>query len=644
MRWTWIALLAACSGSPLEGTTARMDYAQIGADFYAAPFPSETRRVDGHTSAVGFPNVRNDNDVTALIDIVEELQGFGTTSTIYFAMSAPLDSSIDSDPDPMRSWDAPVLLVDVDADSDPHPIEVRFRQDGGPFGAPNLLSILPLQGRPLAFDHRYAAVVRTSVRDAAGDALVPSQSMRDLQRGRTPEGMSATAAEDYQHALGVLSNRGIDDIAGLTVFRTQDPTSEMRAAYDAILAQPMPEIRALEWVETFDDFCVFEGATTLPTFQHGEPPNTLEGGTFEFVDGEPQLYGTEEARVLITVPRGTMPAEGYPIVVFSRTGAGGDRPLVERGVRAENGGSAIDEGSGPARDFARVGWAAISVDGPHGGMRNTSAPNWSAEQTLVFNILNMAGTRDNVRQSALELALTTRMIEDLRFDASMCPEGSADARFDDAELTMFGHSMGATISPLAVAVEPRIRALLLSGAGGSWIENIIHKQLPIPVRGGFQSILGVTGAYEIHEHDPSMMLLQWAGESADPPVYAEAIRANGAHILMMQGIIDHYILPPIANSLSLALELDLAGEALDTSVYDFTPLGDHLAFSEGEAIALPASGNQNDVTAVVVQYNQDPVEDGHEVVFQLEEPKAQYRCFLETLQRGTPVVPADSCE
>ena len=647
-----MGIVLACSGTNPDATQVRMDYAGLGDDFYAAPFPSETRRVEGRTSANGFPNVRGDGDVQALIDIANELTGFGTTSTVFFAMSGPLDPSVESDPDPSDAWDAPVLLVDVDAGTDPHPIEVRFREDGGPFGTANLLSVLPLQGRPLAFDARYAAVVRTRVLDASGAPLGVSDAVRELQRGRTPDGMSDAAAADYRHALDALAARGVDDVAGLAVFRTQDPTAELRAAYEAMLAQPLPEVRDLRHVETFDDFCAFEGITSMPTYQHGEPPNTLSGGTFEWTDGEPVLYGHEDARVLITIPRGAMPAEGWPLVVFSRTGAGGDRPLVERGVRAENGGPAIEAGSGPARDFARVGWAGISIDGPHGGMRNTRAPSWGAEQTLVFNILNMAGTRDNVRQSALELALATRMIESLSFDASDCPDTVGEARFDDAQLALFGHSMGATISPLAAAIEPRIRALLLSGAGGSWIENIIHKELPVPVRGGFQSILGVTGAWEIHEHDPSMMLLQWAGESADPPVYASAIRDNGTHVLMMQGIVDHYILPPIANALSLALELDLAGESVDTDpsfedIRQFTPLRDHLVFSGGEEIALPAAANRDGTTAVVVQHAQDPIEDGHEVVFQLDEPKAAYRCFLETLQRGEPPrvpAPGAACE
>ncbi|MBW1880568.1 MAG: hypothetical protein JRJ84_19610, partial [Deltaproteobacteria bacterium] len=74
----------------------------------------------------------------------------------------------------------------------------------------------------------------------------------------------------------------------------------------------------------------------------------------------------------------------------------------------------------------------------------------------------------------------------------------------------------------------------------------------------------------------------------------------------------------------------------------FTPLAEVLAYGGGTTIDLPASGNLSiggaEVTAVVVQHAEDGVEDGHEVMFQLPEAKAQYRCFLETFRDGIPVV------
>ena len=109
---------------------------------------------------------------------------------------------------------------------------------------------------------------------------------------------------------------------------------------------------------------------------------------------------------------------------------------------------------------------------------------------------------------------------------------------------------------------------------------------------------------------------------------------------MLQGVVDTYILPPIANALSLALGLDLAGEAIDAEDGEFDSLTTLLDLAGAQALELPVRGNRDGATRVVVQHRQGPVEDGHEVVFQTEPPKAQYRRFLETLDDpGGPEVP-----
>jgi hypothetical protein len=102
---------------------------------------------------------------------------------------------------------------------------------------------------------------------------------------------------------------------------------------------------------------------------------------------------------------------------------------------------------------------------------------------------------------------------------------------------------------------------------------------------------------------------------------------------MFQGIVDTYILPPIANATSLSLGLSLAKPALEDS------LSKLLSLSGGTEIDLPASGN------IVVQHAQDGIEDGHEIMFQRPEPKRQYRCFLESFaQGGDPRVVAPGAE
>jgi hypothetical protein len=114
------------------------------------------------------------------------------------------------------------------------------------------------------------------------------------------------------------------------------------------------------------------------------------------------------------------------------------------------------------------------------------------------------------------------------------------------------------------------------------------------------------------------------------------------HVLMVQGIVDHYILPRIANASSAALGLNLGGAAIDDNpeYVDQQRALDILPLVGRGQIALPASDDEMPVTAVLVQHPGDGIEDGHEVIFQTDPPKQQYQCFLKTWLGGTPVVPA----
>jgi hypothetical protein len=138
--------------------------------------------------------------------------------------------------------------------------------------------------------------------------------------------------------------------------------------------------------------------------------------------------------------------------------------------------------------------------------------------------------------------------------------------------------------------------------------------------------------------DPLLSLFQWACESADPPVYSRHVTLEPTvgpprHVLMMQGIVDHYILPPIADAESLSLGLDLAGPELDDTppeIAGLAPLGPLLGLVGRSSVALPVSLDLR---------SKSGVEDGHEVVFQTAGPKHQYSCFLKGLIEGVPVVP-----
>src|SRR5690606_29697451 len=152
----------------------------------------------------------------------------------------------------------------------------------------------------------------------------------------------------YVEALAALAGAGIaaSDIAGLTVFETDDPTATLERAYADARARPLPAPAAtLALTDVFPGYCVYASTIEMPGYQHGTPPYPSEGGGFvPGPDGAPTFAQGEPARIVVSVPRSTMPAAGFPVVLFSRTGAGGDRPLVDRGVRGEPGGPVLEPG------------------------------------------------------------------------------------------------------------------------------------------------------------------------------------------------------------------------------------------------------------------------------------------------------------
>lgn len=659
--------LLACSEPGGQPAQVRMQFDRAG-DFFAAPFPSDDLRrgsgpMAGSIDVSRFPNPGNVALIRQTLAILgEDARGFGLASGVFFSLRGPEDALCLPQVDDPMAADSPVVLYDLDRGLR-HPIRVGFRGDGGPFGGQNLLTLLPVQGIPLREKTRYAAVVRKAwpARLTGYDCLLPkpvsftqSAELEQLIRGERPAGLSEAGFTAYQAALVRLAGLGIAaaDVAGLATFTTDDPQATIGRFYRDLLARPRPQIEApFVRREVFADYCVYQTTIPMLDYQQGTPPYMLAGGGWA-VDGSGQPVAPHPMRsnFWLTVPRRPMPAAGYPTVVFVRTGGGGDRPLVDRVTHTTPTGPSGPAGSGPALHFTRAGYAALSVDGPLGGLRNPDAQD---EQFLIFNILNPTALRDNLRQSAIEIAQLAHIVGDLNVDTGDCLGAPARSKLDIGKLALMGHSTGSVIATLAAAIEPRYGAVLLSGAGGSWIENVLHKRKPIDVKPFAELIIGYANeGRSLHEFDPALSLVQWAAEPADAQIYAQDLiaRSPGAprHVLMMQGIVDNYIRPPIALSEAVPLGVDLAGPALDSMHPDLMNehhLLDVLPLVGGRQISLPVSGNLRPATAaptrvtgVVVQHPQDEYEDGHEVVFQTDAPKHQYRCFLSTWLTGLPTV------
>src|SRR6266581_3077551 len=141
-------------------------------------------------------------------DALDLLDGFGTTSAVYFFFSGPIDTaSLPASPVLAPALGDGVFCAEA-ATATPVPIALRFDVDTR---IPNALAVLPLPGHPLKAKTTYACVVRRSVTGDA-DAI-------------------------FDPVVATLGGAGVpaSQIAGMTVFTTQSTTADLIRIRDVVL-------------------------------------------------------------------------------------------------------------------------------------------------------------------------------------------------------------------------------------------------------------------------------------------------------------------------------------------------------------------------------------------------------------------------
>jgi predicted esterase len=616
-----LALVAAC-GSDAPPTTVNFALpGTAGADYFDLPFPGELHRAaDGSVDLSGVP--RPSELVGEYLDeFARSGYGFGTQSAIYFRLSGPVDPASLPDPNGTLAAGAAVFLVDVDPASPDHgtrvPLKLAFRPLAGQFIGPNSLVLLPYPGFVLRGATTYAAVITTAVRDAGGAPVAPAPALQAILGG----GGDATARAALQPLLDWLDAGGDAPartaVAGATVFRTQDATATMArlrdVVYDSVAAPTAAGVthyRSQSFVE------VFTGTYDAPNFQQGTPPYRVpaQGGTFQLdASGAPVPVRTETMRFAVTVPRGTMPADGWPVVLYAHGTGGNYLSLVSEGV-GDNLGRVTDADGNVVGAMATFG-----IDQVLHGPRD---PTGSNPELTFFNFQNIAGARDNVRQGAADNFQLLRLAE--RLQVTM-PDGST-ARFDASRVAFMGHSQGGLTGPGFVATEPRVRAAVLSGAGANLLLSLLGKTEPVDIPALVAGLLGE----EVDEFHPFLNLVQMYFEPGDPGNYARGFfREPGAaqpakNVFLSLGLVDHYTPLPTIMALAVAM-----------GVQPVTPVLEPVAGMDLLGLApatAPVTGNVagGAATGVVCEYQAAAGDDGHFVLFDVPAARAAYARFLAT--------------
>lgn len=470
-------------------------------------------------------------------DALDLLEGFGTTSAIWFFLSGPLDvASLPASPVVSPSLSDSVFCAEA-ATGTPVPIALRFDVDTR---IPNVLAVLPLPGKPLKPKTTYTCVLRTSV-TGGGDPIEPSADWVSVR-----DGVSANGDADaiFDPVVTVLGGAGVPaaSIAGMTVFTTEPTTDDLIRIRDNVLPlQPVPTADLTSRANlVFDTPTKLQsllgrpavGVSVIATGYYGSarfqtldpdgngalhdlpippsfvncasPTNACETTDERFTHdgmGNPIVISTPQIPFTVSIPSGAPPAGGWPIII-QQHGLGGQRDTVvafaeqdaARGF-ASIGIDAVAHGyrffnCGPAANCTQdtannVGGTAIPDGFADGSLAGQSVSFLTVNLGFFQAFHNFIGIRDNFRQTYADLLSLVRLIKGHSIDAAF------GTSINDAEIFYMGHSLGGLMGSGFVPITTDVKAALLNATGGGLTNQLFINS---SIGGGAQALVnGILG-------------------------------------------------------------------------------------------------------------------------------------------------------
>ena len=178
----------------------------------------------------------------------------------------------------------------------------------------------------------------------------------------------------------------------------------------------------------------------------------------------PAAVKDEQIPVLAFVPAGTPPIDGWPTVVFGH-GLGSSKEstfvISPQLARAGYITVAIDFVAHGARAKQVTADAALACTG-------TPSATLSPQCFAPFLSPNLAGTRDNIRQSVLDVL---RLVAALKAcDNDGCDAAVPTFSVDPTKLEYAGISLGGIMGSVITAMSPDLKASVLNVAGAGWAD------------------------------------------------------------------------------------------------------------------------------------------------------------------------------
>jgi hypothetical protein len=473
MRERWVVLLCVVSLGGCGGGDAPPEALMSAGDLRAHPWPSDALLGDDGRVAVTPPfPFEGDADYHALLaQSLSALDGFGTVTSVFFPVSAPVD--VDDG--------AVAQLIDLEGTDPPLSFPLIYQPSTG-----QLVAMAP-PGTVLREHHQYGCVVDGGVHGNAG-ALRPSAAMTKALGG-------ATAIPSYGLLAGKLSAPPLC----ATAFTTGTVGDWVDTALRDLAAMPPAAHPTRTFAPGPDLDALFGGPVT--TTRPGKPPEggvrhdhvglVVEGtyaspyylsetpggaGTF---DAAATVKSVDSVPFMLILPKDA--AAPVPVAIFQH-GINGDRSTMLL----------------VADDYAARGYATFGIDIPWHGSRQPGAvddvnnltgapgpdgigdPRTRLSELPVANFFDLFGDpadgiaaldaramRDNFRQATIDLMQAVRLAR--AGDWSAVPGASLDGAQVIYTAASFGSILGANV----LAVDPTTSAAVLAAPGAGLFVDMI---------------------------------------------------------------------------------------------------------------------------------------------------------------------------
>jgi len=566
------------------------------------PFPNSLFFLGSTDGTLNLP-VAADDDQTLANPIValNQQDGFSTTSPIVTTVSESLDPASLRVGDTIRIFEVTTQNGVAVTGEISNPALMAAQEIGGQ------LILVPTV--PLRANTSYMVVLTNGITDVSGDGLVGS-FVYGLLSGGTDiadpnlQQLRLATLSQLQAAQGAGVNS--EDVALSWIFKTQSIREVLQATKDQsdasmlVLGNSQTDTSAGGGLGRAD---IYIGTLDIPYYQQsvGEDGNPLaalnsfwrnaSGGVVGAIGGTgtpeyaPVETAIETVPVIMSVPNensavaGAMPPTGWPVTIFQHGITGNRTQMV-----------------GIADAMADAGRVVIGIDMPLHGLTDNSNPLHAdntpfAERertfdidvnpadgeidgsgTHFYNLLNLANSRDNLRQAVADLfvlsaSLSTAQVQGLTLDAS--------------NLNFVGHSLGGIVGGTMLSYSPEFQSATLAMPGGGIAQLLANSEAFGP-----EIVAGLAGAgIEEGSADFNTFLTaaQTLVDSGDPINHATTLAASGNTLIHMIEVIGDTVVPnnvptaPLSGTDPLARLLGLQQVSATTSgsaLVKFTA-GDH---------------------------------------------------------------------